>query len=61
MNTYRLKGNWNIIKGKIKQLYSKFSDDDRLFARGIEEELIGRYQVERHTGREQIIDAVGNL
>lgn len=39
-----LKGNWNEIKGKLKQKYAQLTDDDMTFAEGKEEELLGRLQ-----------------
>ena len=49
MNTLKLKGDWNIIKGKLKQKYAELTDDDLRFIEGQENELIGRIQ--RRTGR----------
>ena len=42
--TDRLKGNWNEIKGKLKQKYADLTDDDLLFVEGKEEELLGKLQ-----------------
>jgi uncharacterized protein YjbJ (UPF0337 family) len=39
-----LKGNWNEIKGKLKQKYGQLTDDDLTFAEGKEDELLGRLQ-----------------
>jgi uncharacterized protein YjbJ (UPF0337 family) len=44
MNTFTMKGNWNEIAGKLKQQYANLTDDDLLFKRGKEEELLGRLQ-----------------
>lgn len=44
MNKLGIKGNWNEIKGKLKQKYANLTDDDLLFAEGKEEELFGRLQ-----------------
>ena len=40
----QMKGNWNEIKGKLKQKYGKLTDDDLTFAEGKDEELLGRLQ-----------------
>jgi uncharacterized protein YjbJ (UPF0337 family) len=40
----KLKGNWNEIKGKLKQKYAQLTDDDLTFAEGKEDELLGRLQ-----------------
>ena len=34
-----IKGNWNVLKGKLKQKYAKLTDDDLLFVEGKENEL----------------------
>ena len=44
MTKLDLKGNWNEIKGKLKQKYAQLTDDDLTFAEGKEEELMGRLQ-----------------
>jgi len=40
----QMKGNWNEIKGKLKQKYGQLTDDDLTFADGKEDELLGRLQ-----------------
>ena len=40
----QLKGNWNEVKGKLKQKYGQLTDDDLMFADGKEDELLGRLQ-----------------
>ena len=49
MNKLETKGNWNIVKGKLKQQWANLTDDDLQYVEGQEEELIGRIQ--RRTGR----------
>ncbi len=44
MNNDTLKGQWHQLKGKIKQNWSKLTDDDMLKAEGKSEELVGRLQ-----------------
>jgi uncharacterized protein YjbJ (UPF0337 family) len=44
MNTFTMKGNWNEIAGKLKQQFANLTDDDLLFKKGKEEELLGRLQ-----------------
>lgn len=44
MNMSIFKGNWNELKGKLKQRYSNLTDDDLLFEEGKEDELLGRLQ-----------------
>ncbi|MBS0630291.1 MAG: CsbD family protein [Verrucomicrobia bacterium] len=46
--TMKLKGNWNVTKGKLKQKYANLTDSDLLYEEGREDELIGR--IEKRTG-----------
>ncbi len=39
-----LKGNWNVVKGKLKQTYGELTDDDLTYTDGQEDELVGRLQ-----------------
>lgn len=49
MNKLQIKGNWNIVKGKMKQKFASLTDDDLQFVEGKEDELIGR--VQKRTGK----------
>jgi uncharacterized protein YjbJ (UPF0337 family) len=40
----KLKGNWNEVKGKIKQKYADLTDNDLLREEGKDDELLGRLQ-----------------
>lgn len=44
MTKLEFKGNWNEVKGKLKQKYAQLSDDDLAFAEGKEDELLGRLE-----------------
>ncbi len=61
MEKLKLEGNWNTIKGKLKQKYSVLTDDDLLYEEGKEEELIGRLQKRLDKGREEIEKMLTNL
>jgi len=39
-----LKGNWNVVKGKLKQAYGDLTDNDLTYVEGQEDELVGRIQ-----------------
>jgi uncharacterized protein YjbJ (UPF0337 family) len=51
MNTFEIKGDWNITKGKLKQKWATLTDDDLQFAKGRHDELLGRIQ--KRTGETQ--------
>ena len=38
------KGNWNIAKGKAKQILARLINDDMQFVEGKTDELVGRIQ-----------------
>lgn len=58
MNTLEIKGDWNIIKGKLKQKWANLTDHDLQHAEGKQEELLGRIQKRTGETREAIEKAV---
>jgi uncharacterized protein YjbJ (UPF0337 family) len=58
MNNMELKGNWDIIKGKLKQEYAALTDNDLVFNEGAEDELFGRLQVKLGKTKQQILDSI---
>jgi len=54
----KIKGNWNIIKGKLKQKYARLTDDDLQYVEGKEDELIGRIQKRTGLGKDEVIIVV---
>jgi uncharacterized protein YjbJ (UPF0337 family) len=44
-NLTELKGNWNEIKGKLKQQFAILTDDDLLLVEGKQEEMLGRIRI----------------
>jgi len=61
MNTLSLKGNWNEMKGKLKQKYANLTDDDLLFEEGKDEELLGRLQQKTGETKEKLREFLGKL
>lgn len=49
LNKTEIKGNWNVLKGKLKEKYAQLTDNDLLYVEGKEEELLGRIQ--QRTGK----------
>jgi uncharacterized protein YjbJ (UPF0337 family) len=54
MTKLQIKGNWNEIKGKLKQKYAQLTDDDLTFAEGKEEELLGCLQQRLGKSKEEV-------
>lgn len=57
----KIKGNWNLIKGKIKQKYGELTDDDLTYVEGREDELLGRIQKRTGKAREEIQKFIDDL
>ncbi|HLF52039.1 uncharacterized protein YjbJ (UPF0337 family) [Flavobacterium sp. CG_23.5] len=43
-NSTEIKGNYNELKGKLKQKFAELTDDDVLFEEGKEDETWGKLQ-----------------
>jgi len=44
MNSLKIKGNLNEVAGKFEQKYADLTDNEWLFKKGQEKELLGRHQ-----------------
>ena len=42
MTTLEIKGDWNIVKGLLKQKWAQLTEDDLQFIEGKQDELLGR-------------------
>ena len=58
---FKLKGNWNELKGKAKQKYAELTDDDLTYEEGKDDELIGRIQKRIGQTKEQVIEWIQKL
>lgn len=54
MNTTEIKGNWNELKGKLKQKYADLTDDDLMYAEGKEDEMYGKLQQKLGKTKEEL-------
>ena len=52
----KLKGNWNELKGKLKQQYGNLTDNDLTYVEGKEDELYGRLQQKLGKTKDQVKD-----
>lgn len=43
-NSKEIEGNWEQLKGKLKQKYADLTDDDLLYEEGKEQEMWGKLQ-----------------
>ena len=58
MKTLQTEGDWNIIKGKLKQKWAKLTDDDLKYVADKQEELLGRIQKSTDESREEVEKAI---
>jgi uncharacterized protein YjbJ (UPF0337 family) len=61
MTKLEFKGQWNEVKGKLKQKWGQLTDDDLLFEDGKEEELLGRLQKRTGETKEDIRDFIARV
>jgi uncharacterized protein YjbJ (UPF0337 family) len=55
MDDLVFKGNWNVLKGKLKQSWASLTDDDLTYQDGKAEELLGRIQKKTGQSKEQVV------
>jgi len=53
-----IEGDWNVIKGTLKQKWAKLTDDDLQYAEGKQEALLGRIQKVTGETREAVQKAI---
>ena len=61
METLKLKGNWNELKGKLKKSYAELTDNDLMYEEGREDELYGRLQKKLGKSRDQVRKMIDDL
>ena len=61
MDTLRIKGNWNQMKGKIKQKYPDLTDDDLMLVNGKEDDLLGRIQRKTGKSRDEVVSYINSI
>lgn len=59
--TDTLKGNWNVIKGNLKQEFGDLTDDDLAYQEGQEDELLGRIQSKIGKTKHEIKEFIDNI
>jgi uncharacterized protein YjbJ (UPF0337 family) len=61
MNSTVIKGNWNELKGKLKQKYADLTDDDLMFSEGREDEMLGRLQKKLGKSKDEVRRLIAEL
>ena len=57
----KMKGNWDLAKGKLKEQYGQLTDDDLTYAEGQGDQLVGRLQEKLGKGKAEIIKMLNDL
>lgn len=61
MNNLQIKGNWNQIKGKLKQKYGDLTDDDLTYMEGKEDVLLGKLQEKTGKTKEELASEINSF
>jgi len=58
---YRARGNWNELKGKMKQGYGDLTDDDLTYDEGKEDEWLGKLQQKLGKAKHEVKEWIDSL
>lgn len=61
MNEQTIKGNWDELKGKLKQKYADLTDDDLVYEEGKEDELYGRITTRIGNAKDEVRKMIADL
>ncbi len=61
MSNWKLKGDWNTTKGKIKQAYAHLTDDDLKYEEGKDDEFVGRLQTKIGKTKDEVTKWIDSL
>jgi uncharacterized protein YjbJ (UPF0337 family) len=61
INAQEIQGNWNKIRGQVKEKWGQLTDDDLAIQGGNVDQLVGRIQQRTGEGRERIEKFLGEL
>ncbi|MCO6480880.1 MAG: CsbD family protein [Phaeodactylibacter sp.] len=56
--TDKIRGNWNMIKGKLKEEYGQLTDDDLAYVEGQEDQLLGRLQQKLGKSKQEVKEMI---
>jgi uncharacterized protein YjbJ (UPF0337 family) len=60
MNEKIAKGNWNEMKGKLKQKFAVLTDNDLMYEKGKEDEMLGKLQKKLGKTKEELEKIMGS-
>ena len=60
-SSLNIKGEWNELKGKLKQQYAHLTDDDLAYTEGKGDELVGRLQDKLGKGKSEVTKMLNDM
>jgi len=61
MNPKETKGNWNELKGKLKQKFATLTDNDLMYEEGKRDEMLGKLQIKLGKTKEELNDILSSF
>ena len=61
MSNLNITGNWNTLKGKIKQKYGDLTDDDLTYVEGKEDEFLGKLQKKLGKSKDELAGEIKKM
>jgi uncharacterized protein YjbJ (UPF0337 family) len=61
MNKLTFKGDWNQVKGRLKQAYGQLTDDDLVYTEGQVDELVGRLEKKLGVAKDKITRLISEI
>jgi uncharacterized protein YjbJ (UPF0337 family) len=61
MNDLEIKGNWNELKGRLKQKYGELTEDDLSYVEGKEDEFFGKLQKKLGKSKEELSSEIKSI
>ncbi|NMM47330.1 CsbD family protein [Marinigracilibium pacificum] len=57
----KIRGNWNQIKGKLKEEYGELTDDELIYEEGKENQLLGKIQEKTGKTKEELKSFIDSI
>jgi uncharacterized protein YjbJ (UPF0337 family) len=61
MNKLTFKGDWDQVKGRLKQKYGQLTDDDLVYSEGKVDELVGRLEKKLGMAKDAITRLISEI
>lgn len=61
MDILMIKGRWNEIREKLKNMFADLSDKDLFYETGKDDRLIGQIQIKLGKSRDEVISLIRSL